>query len=82
MTTATRVRCATSSKGTSPALTLATMQFKRAVKEDLLCGLVETIYAMRNALGFTAWYSPHAKVLMPAMNQLSGSLMQFLNCIR
>ena len=66
-------------QGNEPALTLATMQFKCS-KEDLLCGLVETIYAMRNAL-LHGEIRPNAKVLAcyePAFR----IVMQFLNCIR
>ena len=65
-------------QGNGPALTLATMQFKCS-KEDLLCGLVETIYAMRNAL-LHGEVRPDAKVLAcyePAFR----IVMQFLACI-
>lgn len=66
-------------QGDDPALTIGTMQFQCS-PDDLLSGLVETIYAMRNALlhgevdadvQVLACYEPAYRIVM-----------QFLTCIR
>ena len=67
-------------RGDGPALTIAaTMQFQCS-PEDLLSGLVETIYAMRNAL-FHGEVAPDARVLA-CYEPAYRIVMQFLACIR
>ena len=66
-------------QGGGQALTIATMQFKCST-EDLLYGLVETIYAMRNAL-LHGEVDPDAKVLA-CYESAYRIVMQFLACIK
>ena len=65
--------------GDGPALTIAVMQF-RCSAEDLLSGLVETIYAMRNAL-LHGEVDPDAQVLA-CYEPAYRIVMQFLARIR
>ena len=66
-------------QGDEAALSIAAMQFK-CTKEDLLCGLVETIYAMRNAL-LHGEVDPDTKILA-CYEPAYRIVMQFLACIR
>ena len=66
-------------QGSGPVLTIGTMQL-RCSKEDLLSGLIETLYAMRNAL-FHGEVAPDAQVLA-CYEPAYRIVMQFLTCIR
>ena len=66
-------------KGGGPALTIAGMQFQCSA-EDLLSGLVETAYAMRNAL-LHGEVDPDTRVLA-CYEPAYRVVMQFLACIR
>ena len=66
-------------QGTEPALTIGTMQFHCSA-DSLLSGLVETIYAMRNAL-LHGEVDPDAQVLA-CYEPAYRIVMQFLNCVR
>ena len=67
-------------RGDGPALTIAaTMQFQCS-PEDLLSGLVETIYAMRNAL-FHGEVAPDVRVLA-CYEPAYRIVMQVLACVR
>ena len=65
-------------RGGGPVLTIATVQFQCS-PEDLLSGLVETIYAMRNAL-FHGEVAPDARVL-DCYEPAYRIVMQFLTCV-
>ena len=65
--------------GGESVLTIATMQFQCS-ENDLLSGLVETIYAMRNAL-FHGEVDPDAQVLA-CYEPAYQIVMQFLACVR
>ncbi len=65
--------------GNGPVLTIAAMRFQ-CTEEDLLSGLVETIYAMRNAL-FHGEVAPDEKVLA-CYEPAYRIVMQFLTCVR
>ena len=65
--------------GSGPALTIATVQF-HCRAEDLLSGLVETIYAMRNAL-LHGEVDPDAQVLA-CYEPAYRIVIQFLLCVR
>ena len=65
--------------GGGPALTIGTTQFQ-CTKEDLLAGLVETIYAMRNAL-LHGEVGPDGEVLA-CYEPAYRIVLQFLNCVR
>lgn len=64
--------------GGGPALAIGTMQFQCSA-EDLLSGLVETIYAMRNAL-FHGEVEPDEQILA-CYEPAYRIIMQFLACI-
>ena len=66
-------------RGNGPVLTIAAMRFQ-CTAEDLLSGLVETIYAMRNAL-FHGEVTPDEKVLA-CYEPAYRIVMQFLSCVR
>ena len=66
-------------QGGGPALTIATMQFQ-CLPEDLLSGLVEIIYTMRNAL-LHGEVEPDAQVLA-CYEPAYRIVMQFLACVR
>ena len=66
-------------QGEEPALAIGAMQF-RCNPEDLLCGLVETVYAMRNAL-LHGEVEPDAQVLT-CYEPAYRIVMQFLACVR
>ena len=66
-------------QGGGPALTIGTMQFQCSA-EDLLSGLVETIYAMRNAL-LHGEVDPDAEVLA-CYEPAYRIVMLFLTCIQ
>lgn len=65
--------------GTGPVLRIETMQF-RCTKEELLFGLVEVIYAMRNAL-FHGEVIPNPQVLA-CYEPAYRIVMKFLDCVR
>ena len=65
-------------QGGGPPLVIATMQFQ-CIPEDLLSGLIETIYAMRNAL-LHGEVEPDARVLA-CYEPAYQIVMQFLACI-
>ncbi len=65
--------------GGGPALSIGTMQF-HCSPEDLLSGLVETIYAMRNAL-FHGEVEPESQILA-CYEPAYRIVMQFLTCIQ
>ena len=66
-------------QGDEPALTIGTTQFQCS-PDDLLSGLVETIYVMRNAL-FHGEVDPDAQVLA-CYEPAYQIVMQFLTCVR
>jgi hypothetical protein len=66
-------------QGGGPALNISTMQFQCAA-EDLLAGLVETLYAMRNAL-LHGEVDPDAQVLA-CYEPAYRIVMTFLGCVR
>ena len=66
-------------QGDGPALTIVTIQFQCSA-EDLLSGLVETIYAMRNAL-LHGEVDPDVRVLA-CYEPAYRIVMQFLACVR
>ena len=66
-------------QGGGPPLTIGTMQFQCSA-EDLLSGLVETIYVMRNGL-LHGEVDPDAQVL-DCYEPAYRIVMQFLTCIR
>lgn len=65
--------------GGNPALNIFTMQF-RCTPDDLLAGLVETLYAMRNAL-LHSEVGPDAQVLA-CYEPAYRVVMTFLNCVK
>ena len=66
-------------QGDEPALNIGTMQFQCS-PGDLLCGLVEIIYAMRNAL-LHGEVEPDAQVLA-CYEPAYRIVMKFLACVR
>jgi hypothetical protein len=66
-------------QGGGPALAVSTMQFQ-CTAEDLLAGLVETLYAMRNAL-LHGEVDPDGQVLA-CYEAAYRIVMSFLNCVR
>ena len=67
-------------QGGGPALIIAATLRFQCSPEDLLSGLVETIYAMRNAL-LHGEVNPDARVLA-CYEPAYRIVMQFLDCIQ
>ena len=66
-------------KGGGPALDISTMQFQCS-SQDLLAGLIETLYAMRNAL-LHGEVDPDPQVLA-CYEPAYRIVMMFLGCVR